>query len=374
MNKNKLAISAFVAGLLILTSAGQARENPYLEIYEKSLHRMSTPDVLGDATEDMTASELNRGILLAAGTSKTCSQRCSTRCSVSCTTTRGCSSQCKVQTDGCGGYNPPLTPPEAPKPPSTIPSETSPPAGTSPARSVPKSFSGETTSVLEGDILSVRQDESSQVRTRLARIDAPEIGQPFADEAKAALAGKVLGKKVLVLPTSVDDQGMVVALVYLDTRCINRELIEEGMAWCCKDGSPSEALAKAEEKARASKIGLWTDANPVPPWEYRRALAAKMARRQGQPIQTGDTVKVIEGPAPLQIGTQVLALVDTGTTLLVGKGEGEWASVTIEKDGKKITGWIHTKRLVRIAGEAGKPPSDGTAPVNKGSEQPSRDP
>jgi endonuclease YncB( thermonuclease family) len=28
--------------------------------------------------------------------------------------------------------------------------------------------------------------------------------------------------------------------------------------------------AFAEEEARAKRVGLWKDANPVPPWEWRK--------------------------------------------------------------------------------------------------------
>ena len=39
----------------------------------------------------------------------------------------------------------------------------------------------------------------------------------------------------------------------------------------------SPALAAAQHDARAAKRGLWADANPVPPWEWR---AGEKERKQ----------------------------------------------------------------------------------------------
>jgi endonuclease YncB( thermonuclease family) len=35
------------------------------------------------------------------------------------------------------------------------------------------------------------------------------------------------------------------------------------------------AYAQAEEKARASKRGLWKDADPAPPWDWRKQQKKK---------------------------------------------------------------------------------------------------
>jgi len=62
-------------------------------------------------------------------------------------------------------------------------------------------------------------------------------------------------------------------------------------------------------------------------------------------IKPGDKVKVTIGPAPLKIGKKTLTTVEAGTELTALKVQGHWVRVTIEKDGKKITGWIHKMRL-----------------------------
>jgi endonuclease YncB( thermonuclease family) len=57
----------------------------------------------------------------------------------------------------------------------------------------------------------------------------------------------------------------------------NLEQIEAGMAWHYKkyqrEQSPSDRIeySDAELEARRHKVGLWSDPNAIPPWDYRHA-------------------------------------------------------------------------------------------------------
>jgi endonuclease YncB( thermonuclease family) len=49
--------------------------------------------------------------------------------------------------------------------------------------------------------------------------------------------------------------------------------IQSSLAWHSSTSNSTEdrvAYARAEEKARAERRGLWRDPKPVPPWEFRR--------------------------------------------------------------------------------------------------------
>ena len=59
------------------------------------------------------------------------------------------------------------------------------------------------------------------------------------------------------------------------------------MAWHYKEYSKSKELAVAEDEARKAKKGLWTDKEPVPPWEYRKK------EREAKKAQTKIEVKEI---------------------------------------------------------------------------------
>ncbi len=57
---------------------------------------------------------------------------------------------------------------------------------------------------------------------------------------------------------------------------LNETLVAEGLAWHYRRYAPREArLARLEEEARAARRGLWQEANPVPPWQWRRPARSR---------------------------------------------------------------------------------------------------
>jgi len=48
------------------------------------------------------------------------------------------------------------------------------------------------------------------------------------------------------------------------------ELLRQGMAWHYKYFNKDEELAKLEQQACLKKVGLWSQPNPVAPWDFRR--------------------------------------------------------------------------------------------------------
>ena len=52
---------------------------------------------------------------------------------------------------------------------------------------------------------------------------------------------------------------------------VDAEMIVTGRAWHYKRYDHTAALDAAERNARAARRGLWADAEPVPPWEWRKA-------------------------------------------------------------------------------------------------------
>jgi micrococcal nuclease len=85
-----------------------------------------------------------------------------------------------------------------------------------------------------------------------------------------ALAEKVFGKDVVVVPKTKDKYGRTVGHVLIDGRDVNLEMLEAGMAWHYKKYDHNARLARAEEEAREERRGLWADASAVPPWEWRK--------------------------------------------------------------------------------------------------------
>ena len=104
----------------------------------------------------------------------------------------------------------------------------------------------------------------------LAEIDAPEKNQPYGDTSRQKLAAKLLGRVVRVTYFEKDRFNNIVGTVNLDDRWINAEVLAEGCAWHDKRYSDDDELDTAEQQARAQRLGLWAEAQPVPPWEWRQ--------------------------------------------------------------------------------------------------------
>lgn len=132
-----------------------------------------------------------------------------------------------------------------------------------------RSFEGRVTTVVEGDTVVVL-DGNRPTRVRLAGIDAPQPGQPFADKAKRHLNSALIRKKVLVRVRDRDDLGQVNGEIILASgRSVALELVNAGLAWCDPGEASTAPLAKAEAEARKGRRGLWSSRDPIPPWEWK---------------------------------------------------------------------------------------------------------
>ena len=130
-------------------------------------------------------------------------------------------------------------------------------------------FSARVVAVHEGDLLTIRHDGHNET-IRLKDIDCPELKQPYGKQAKHVTAAYVGNRDVVVRGLMRDKQGRVSADVLLhDGRNVGHELLKEGLAWWQRSASSNAGLDVMEELARASRKGLWTDSNPVPPWKWK---------------------------------------------------------------------------------------------------------
>ena len=120
--------------------------------------------------------------------------------------------------------------------------------------------------VMDGDTF-----KSGETRVRLWGIDAPEKGQPYADEARARLKELIEGKAVRLERKDRDQHSREVAIVYAGSTNINLQMVKEGLAWHYTYFAPdAEDLAAAEKSARKKRKGLWADDEPVNPYEFRK--------------------------------------------------------------------------------------------------------
>lgn len=148
--------------------------------------------------------------------------------------------------------------------------------------------------VSEGDRITVNS-AGTEIPVRLYGLVAPKTakldkltgwykqGQPYAEDAYRALSVKVLHQQVKVeirssLTYKSDSEEAVVAVIYLDGRNINLEMINDGWAWVYRtllSKIDYHRYSTAERIARSRKNGLWIQERPQPPWEFKPHLRVR---------------------------------------------------------------------------------------------------
>ncbi len=132
-------------------------------------------------------------------------------------------------------------------------------------------LTGEVVAIADVDTLTVLDEAKTQHKIRLAGIDAPEKKQAFGTKARENLAAMVFRQNVRVEVIDVDRYRREVGRIYLGDRFINMEMVRDGFAWRYVQYDRPEEFTTAENDARTHGRGLWHDAHPVPPWEWRKA-------------------------------------------------------------------------------------------------------
>ena len=134
--------------------------------------------------------------------------------------------------------------------------------------------------VTDGDTITVR-DGKQNYKVRLAGIDTPEKGQPFAKRAHQNLSNLAHEKQAIVDCYKTDQYKRKVCRVWVGGNDIALAQVQAGLAWHFKRYEKEQtarervAYAQAEDEARLRKWGLWHDKEPVPPWEWRQRKREK---------------------------------------------------------------------------------------------------
>ena len=130
---------------------------------------------------------------------------------------------------------------------------------------------GKVVAVQDGDTLTVLVGRK-QVRVRLVDIDAPERKQPFGTRSRQSLSEICAGKPATVDDRGKDRYGRTIGQVRCAGVDANAEQVRRGMAWVYVRYAPKDSpLYAMQSEAQNSRRGLWQDARPVPPWEWRHS-------------------------------------------------------------------------------------------------------
>lgn len=140
--------------------------------------------------------------------------------------------------------------------------------------------------VADGDTLTVLDDQQRTHKVRLAGIDAPERGQPFGRRATEGLARLTRNQRVSVDGAKSDRYRRRIGVVRVapgdcpdcpHSVDVGLTLIGAGLAWHYRayereqSATQREQYREAEAGARNRQQGLWRDAHPTPPWDWRQA-------------------------------------------------------------------------------------------------------
>jgi endonuclease YncB( thermonuclease family) len=127
--------------------------------------------------------------------------------------------------------------------------------------------------VYDADLLNI-EDHGEETRIRLYGVDAPEAGQNGNVAAIRFLRRMVLDHPVTVKVIETDRLNQIFAVVVREGKesSVNAAIVANGYAWVNRDrcrADECEVWKAMENRARTLKLGIWSDYNVMPPWEFR---------------------------------------------------------------------------------------------------------
>lgn len=127
--------------------------------------------------------------------------------------------------------------------------------------------------IVDGDTAELLYNGELPLMLRLQHIDAPEKrgSQPYGNKAKEVLSDLCFGQLVTILTDGDFDMGgrMIGEIINEEGINVNKAMVRLGYAWHFKKYSEDLSYAELENVARLERRGLWQEANPIAPWDFR---------------------------------------------------------------------------------------------------------
>lgn len=127
--------------------------------------------------------------------------------------------------------------------------------------------------ITDGDTVTARCGEPGayeQVKVRISGIDAPEKAQAFGQRSKQALSDLCFRETATIRPNARDKYRRTLADVECQGKDVATSQVQAGMAWVFDRYSGGyEHLYPLQDRAKGARAGLWVDAAPMPPWDWR---------------------------------------------------------------------------------------------------------
>jgi len=139
---------------------------------------------------------------------------------------------------------------------------------------IAQTITGTVSSISDGDTIKVRTTNGT-ITVRAVCVDSPESDQPGGKEATARLRQLLpIGQSVTLNVVDTDRYGRSVAEIYKGNNLVNLWMVQEGRAVVypkylhnCPSNAPR--LQQAESQARQKRLGIWGQAQPIMPWDWR---------------------------------------------------------------------------------------------------------
>lgn len=169
-----------------------------------------------------------------------------------------------------------------------------------------------------GKILGIWADGKVSIRSGKETFSLPlqGIAMPLADQPgyqdSFATFDKLLRNQIVQYQVVTIEKVKYVR-IRIGMKWANITLLEQGAAWHDPGQLPSESLAKAQDQAKANKIGLWKHDDPVPPWDWPQ-VRLELSRKQAAERWRIAREKISE-----EERTTALAIIDKAVTAMGGE-------------------------------------------------------
>jgi endonuclease YncB( thermonuclease family) len=154
------------------------------------------------------------------------------------------------------------------------------------ATAPPEELVGTPVRIFDGDSFVLRTERRG-VEVRLADVDAPEHGQPYAGAARSALDRLIWKQRLRAVVIDEDIYDRKVCRVYRvrDRLDVNEQLVRDGLVWVYRHRVRDMKLYDLEREARRARRGLWAlpERDLEPPWRWRREHPQMNRREMTQP-------------------------------------------------------------------------------------------
>ncbi len=134
-------------------------------------------------------------------------------------------------------------------------------------------YKGKITKVYDGNTFWVKLENGDVDSVKFWGIDCPELKQQYGVAAREHLEDQI-HREVDIEYKGRDKDNYILGIVKYKNKkgeeiILNEEHLENGYAWKNKY-TDDKRYEKLEKQARKSRIGLWRNDDPTPPWEFRK--------------------------------------------------------------------------------------------------------